>query len=123
VTDHHLKTVDSQSQNLFLGIGISGYQIYSGGKNVIKIQFIMSQMWEFLKPFILVLMSKIGPALADAAMHAVTAAAASALDSSAKRDYAFDVIVEELKQQGIETATSVIYLAIETAVAKVKDSI
>jgi hypothetical protein len=83
----------------------------------------MSQMWVFLKPFILILMSKIGPALAEAAMNAVTAAAASALDSSAKRDYAYDRIVDDLKQQGIEIAASVVYLAIETAVAKVKESI
>ncbi len=88
---------------------------------MIKIQFIMSQMWEFLKPFILVLMSKIGPVLAEAAISAVTAAAASSLGSSAKHDYAFNAIVDDLKQHGIEIGTSVINLAIEAAVAKMKE--
>ena len=88
---------------------------------MIKIQFIMSQMWEFLKPFIMVLMSKIGLVLADAAMNAVTAAAASALDNSEKRAYAFDIIIDDLKQHGIEIGTSVINLAIEAAVAKMKE--
>jgi len=90
---------------------------------MIKIQFIMSQMWEFLKPFIMVLMSKIGPVLMEAAMDAVTAAAASALDNNEKRSYAFDIIVDDLKQQGIEIGASVINLAIEAAVAKVRESL
>ena len=56
-------------------------------------------------------------------MNAVTAAAASALDNSEKRSYAFDIIVDDLKQHGIEIGTSIINLAIEAAVAKVKEKL
>ncbi len=85
-----------------------------------KVKFIMSQLWEFLKPFIKILMSEFGQALADAAMKAVLFASSQDMSNSDKRDTAFKMIMEDLKTKGISVSSSVIYTAIEVAVQKLK---
>lgn len=84
-----------------------------------KLKFISSQAWEFLYPFIKMLLSQIGPMIMQSAMAAVkTAAAETTMSNSAKRDLAFKMIAEDLP----DIATSVINLAIEVAVTKFKNS-
>lgn len=85
-----------------------------------KISFIMSKMWEFLKPFIKVLMSQAGQILADAAMSAVMVMADQNISNSEKREEAFKIIVEDLKKRGITVSSSIIYATIEAAVQKLK---
>ncbi len=81
-----------------------------------KIKFMGSKVWDFLYPFIKLLMSQIGPMIMQAAIAAVKTAAASDLDNAGKRDLAFNMIKEDLP----ELATSVINLAIEAAVTRLK---
>lgn len=88
-----------------------------------KIKFLLSNLWEFLRPFICQLMSQAGLILAQAAMTAVTAVATSMAeaDGAAKRQEAFGMIEDELKRAGVEMAASTINAAIEAAVVKLKE--
>ena len=87
-----------------------------------KMRFIMSQLWDFLAPFIRQMMTEAGPILARAALDAVASVATSmqSADGSAKRAAAFDQIKDSLARQGIALATSTINMAIEAAVVKIK---
>jgi len=85
-----------------------------------KMSFIMSKMWEFLRPFIRILMSQAGQVLAEAAMAAVAVMADQTIPSSEKREEAFKIIVEDLRKKGIVLSSSIIYAAIEAAVQKLK---
>lgn len=88
-----------------------------------KIKFILSGLWEFLRPFICRLMSQGGMILAQTAMSAVSAVALSMQESDgeSKRIQAFEIIKHELAKQGIDMATSVINAALEAAVVKMKE--
>ncbi|MGD9687242.1 MAG: phage holin, LLH family [Desulfobacter sp.] len=88
-----------------------------------KIKFILSQAWEFLAPFIRILLTKAGVLLAETAMTVVQEVETSltASDGAAKRAAAFEMIQQELKGKGIELAANVIYMAIEAAVSKIKN--
>lgn len=87
-----------------------------------KIKFIFSQIFKFLEPFIKIFLAKSGKILAEAAMRAVVATAASYRDSDGetKRKEAFKMIKEDLERREIELGASVINAAIEAAVAKLK---
>jgi len=87
-----------------------------------KLKFVMSKMWTFLLPFIKILMSQAGPILANSAMKAVGLVATSSLSNEDKRANAFQSIADDLKLHGIEAATSVINMAIEAAVVKMKEA-
>jgi hypothetical protein len=87
-----------------------------------KIKFIGSAAWDFLQPFIKLLLSQIGPILTQAAMEAVKIAASTDMDNTTKRDFAFGEIKANLTKQGISVLDSVINLAIEAAVTKLKNS-
>lgn len=89
-----------------------------------KIRFFMSEIWTFIKPFVKQLLTDSGKILARSAMTAVTAVAVSMTDAdgSEKRKAAFDIILDDLKSQGIELATSTINAALEAAVVKLKDA-
>lgn len=88
-----------------------------------KIRFLMSGVWEFLRPFAYQLMTQGGRILAQAAMTAVTAVAVSMQDQdgAAKRKAAFEMIQADLAKQGVSLAASLINAAIEAAVLKMKD--
>jgi hypothetical protein len=92
------------------------------------IKLFFSKIWDFVKPFILILLSKSGTALATAAIKAVTITAQnlSIKDSNEKRENAFRIIVDDLKKQGIqlgeEITSSMINTAIELAVQKIKSN-
>ena len=87
-----------------------------------KIKFVMSGVWGFLNPIINIFMSKSGEALADIALSAVYAVATTDMTNSEKRDAAFKMILENMKAKGLEVTGSVINLAIEAALQKLKES-
>jgi hypothetical protein len=91
-----------------------------------RLKLITSSIWGFIAPFIRIFLSAAGPALAAAATKAVTATAQYyAGDSSkTKRDVAYDLIVSDLRRQGVEigtqVTTSMVNAAIEAAVQNFK---
>lgn len=87
-----------------------------------KIKFLLSGVWEFLRPLVAIFMTQAGRILADEALKVVAAVAASmgSADGDAKRQAAFDQLGENLKGRGIELGASTLYLAIETAYQKFK---
>jgi hypothetical protein len=88
-----------------------------------KIRFILGRMWDFLAPFIRILMTQAGELLAQAAMEAVTAVQSSMADQSGeeKRKAAFEAIEKSLLQNGVKLGASVINMAIEAAVNRMKE--
>lgn len=64
-----------------------------------------------------------GQVLAKSALAAVKAVAENYgdADGDTKRKVAFDLIIGDLKNQGISMATSLVYAAIEIAVQKMKE--
>jgi hypothetical protein len=89
-----------------------------------KFKFIMSNVWAFLKPFVILLLKKEGEILMRASMEAVTAVATSMQGSKGtdKRDAAFSMIVEKLIAEGVEVATEQINATLEAAVLKIKEA-
>ncbi|MEW6505535.1 MAG: phage holin, LLH family [Chloroflexota bacterium] len=87
-----------------------------------KIKFILSKAWDFLAPFIRVLLTQAGMILAEAAMEAVKQVETTMGDSdgAAKRAAAFAMIQSSLKTKGVQLAASVINMAIEAAVNRMK---
>jgi hypothetical protein len=89
-----------------------------------KIKFITSSAWDFLRPFIAIFLSQIGPILVQAATAAVAAQAQRAISGAEKRDGAYGAIEGQLLQAGFavgtDVTTSMINAAIEAAVAKLK---
>lgn len=63
-----------------------------------------------------------GPLLAEAAMAAVTVAADINVSDSEKREKAYELIAEDLRSKGVIVTASVINMAIEAAVQKLKES-
>lgn len=86
-----------------------------------KLKFIMSNAWTFLKPFVKVLLSTIGPILMELALEAVKSAAATSMANDTKREYAFNKIANNLASNGLKVSNSVINTALEVAVQKIKE--
>lgn len=86
------------------------------------IKFYWSQAYQFLLPFIKILMSQIGEALTKSAIAAVKTAQESGLDNAGKRDLAFQQIASDMAEAGFSIAASVINLALEAAVTKLKST-
>lgn len=88
-----------------------------------RIKLFFSGIWDFLKPLIEIFLSEAGKLLAASAMQAVTTVAATMgeADGEAKRKAAFDMIVADLKKQGVTLGVSVINAGIETAVQKLEE--
>lgn len=89
-----------------------------------KFKFIMSEMWDFLRPIIKFLMSESGKILAASAITAVKIVAEnlSGATNTEKRDAAFRMITADLQTKGIQLGSSAINMAIEAAVIKLKDN-
>jgi hypothetical protein len=89
-----------------------------------KLRLITSSTWSFLRPLIVIFLSKVGPVLAKAASAAVAAQAQRAASGYEKRAGAFNQIESSLVSQGIAVGTdvtaSMINAAIEVAVLKLK---
>ena len=86
-----------------------------------KIKLIVSSVYEFLKPVIDIFLSEIGPLLAKIAMEAVKIMANKDIANSDRREEAFEYVKGELLSRGISIGSSIIYLAIEIAVQKLKE--
>jgi len=90
------------------------------------LKLIFSSIGGFLKPFLGMFLSEIGPILAASATAAVQAVALNATGGSddEKRAQAQQLIISQLRQRGIEIGAgvtiSMINAAIEAAVQKVK---
>jgi len=87
-----------------------------------KIRLFWSGIWDFIEPFIKILLTGAGQILADVAMKAVLNVAKdiSLVTDDSKRQAAFATIVVDLQARGIQLATSTINLALEAAVVKMK---
>jgi LL-H family phage holin len=88
-----------------------------------KVKFVLSGVYEFLKPFIMQLLSEGGKILIIAAKEAVSAVATDMKDSPGeeKRKAAFAIIQKHLSTAGVTMATAVINSAIEAAVVRLKE--
>jgi hypothetical protein len=91
------------------------------------LKLIFSRLGGFLKPFLQLFLSEIGPILAETATRAVQTVAQTATDSESdddKRARAQKLILGQLRQRGIEIGAgvtiSMINAALEAAVQKVK---
>lgn len=87
-----------------------------------RIRLISSSIWDFLRPALAVFLSNVGPVLANAAIAAVTSTAVNMPKASGaeKRTAAEQMIRKELTAQGVILGASVINMAIEAAVQKLK---
>lgn len=88
----------------------------------IALSLFFSNLWVFLKPFVIQLLTSGGIMLAKYAVEAVTTISQTMgdADGDTKRKEAFSIITINLKQEGVEMATSTINAAIEAAVVKIK---
>jgi len=91
-----------------------------------KLKIIFSWVWGFVAPFLKQMLSQYGPILAAAALEAVkiTANNMSGATDAQKRDYAYGLIVQNLKAKGVEVGvnvgTAMVNAALEMAVLKLK---
>ena len=85
-----------------------------------KFKFLMSGLWDFLKPIIRVFLSDIGPVLISAATAAVAEMAKTELSGDEKKSAAFQAVQNAMIAEGATVATHVINATIESAVAKLK---
>lgn len=85
-----------------------------------RLKFIMSGVWEFLKPIITVFLSDMGPLLIKATTAAVEEMANTTMSGDEKRSAAFEAIQRTMLSEGFDVASHVINATIETAVAKLK---
>lgn len=91
-------------------------------KLVTKVLKAFGAVGEFLKPILIMFLSKAGSSLAAIALTVVADIAADKtnITNDDKRKAAFDKIKEQLISQGISVGTSVINTAIEIALQKIK---
>lgn len=82
-----------------------------------------SKVWTIIRPSVMVWLTGVGQQLLDLALEIVTDLATSDLSNSEKRDTAFDKIKEKLVEEGKEVGDSLINLAIEIAVTKIKSKL
>jgi hypothetical protein len=89
-----------------------------------KFKFIMSGVWTFLQPFIKVMLAQGGTLLIHASMDAVRSVATDmqGQPGAVKRDAALGLITQRLASEGVKMASSVINLALEAAVVKLKST-
>ena len=86
------------------------------------IKLYMSKIWTILKPIVKILLTTLFQEVLNIAVGVVTDLASTDLSNSEKREAAFDQIKEKLAAEGKEVGSSLINLAIELAVQKLKDS-
>lgn len=87
-----------------------------------KFKVFLSNVEDFLMPFIKQFLTTEGPIVLAAAEKAVLALAAQSMPGAQKQTAAFQAIVTDLQAQGITAATSVINGAIEASVAKIQSA-
>lgn len=79
-----------------------------------------SKIWTIIKPSVMVWLTGVGQQLLDMALDIVKDLATTDLSNADKRDTAFDKIKDRLREEGKEVGDSLINLAIEIAVTKIK---
>jgi hypothetical protein len=84
------------------------------------IKLYMSKIWTIIKPTVMAFLSQAGKQVLDIAMEIVTDLAKSDLSSDDKRKAAFDAIKDKLEAEGKVVGNSLINLAIELAVQRLK---
>lgn len=84
------------------------------------IKLYMSKIWAIIKPTVMAFLSQAGKQVLDLAMEIVTDLAKSDLSSDDKRKAAFDAIKTRLQEDGKVVGNSLINLAIELAVQRLK---
>ena len=93
-----------------------------------RLKFIGSSIFDFCLPFMKQMMKASGPILAKAALAAVKIVAAhyQGKTSNEKRDAALDIVISDLKSQGIvvgkDIGMSLVNTALEVAYQKFKES-
>lgn len=89
-----------------------------------KLEFILSGIWSFIEPFVMIFLKSYGAVLAQAALQAVSTIEQTmgTADGDAKRKAAFESILKTLESEGIKIGASQINAAIEAAVQKLKAS-
>lgn len=87
-----------------------------------KIKFFFSWLWTFLKPMIVVFLSELGRAVAEAATAAVIEAAnlPEGTTNEARRKTAFSLTSKTLTDAGLVARDSMINAAIEAALQALK---
>lgn len=83
---------------------------------------VSSGVWDFILPFIKVLLTQAGQALAQTALDVVKQVAENyaAAPGAEKKTIAFNMITDNLAKQGVQIGASMINAAIEAAVQKIK---
>lgn len=84
------------------------------------IKLYMSKIWAFVKPTVMILLSEIGQRALAIAVDAVKDIALQDLTNDEKRAAAFDTIRKTLEAEGKTAGKSIINLAIELAVQRLK---
>jgi hypothetical protein len=93
-----------------------------------KIKLILGDIWDFIQPFVIQLLTTAGRLTATIATQVVLQAAidakAGTITKDGIRDYARDLAIEKLKAEGIQVgvdiATSFLNTCLETALQKLK---
>lgn len=85
-----------------------------------KFKIINNNIIEFIMPFLKILLTESGKILAEIALETVKTYASSGLTNEIKREMSRDYIKKTLSEKGISMAESVVNLAIEAAVVKMK---
>jgi len=80
----------------------------------------MSKVWAWIKPAVMVILSELGRKALAIAIDVVQEVALKDMTSDEKRSEAFEMIKTKLEEQGKEAGTSLINLAIELAVQRLK---
>jgi len=86
-----------------------------------RILLLTSNIWQFIRPAVLMLLTETGKALAAAALTAVQQAQANPqLSSSQKREQAAASIKKDMEAASYSVAESAINVALELALQKLK---
>lgn len=87
-----------------------------------KVKLVLSDIWEFLEPFVLIFLTESGQIVAEVAFKVVVEIALTMgdADGETKRKAAYQIIVDELSDRGLTLGVSVINAAIEAAVQRLK---
>jgi hypothetical protein len=93
-----------------------------------KLKLFLGDVWDFIQPFVIQLLTTAGRLTATIATQVVLQAAldakAGTISKDGIRDYARDLAIEKLKTEGIQVgvdiATSFLNTCIETALQKLK---
>jgi hypothetical protein len=86
-----------------------------------KMKFVMSGVWGFLRPLIVVLLSNIGPLLIESAQAAVIAAEGENLTGDERKKLATKAVQQVLAQKGFEVGKEVISIVLKLAVVEMRE--